>query len=63
VNVDEAPSEVKTYEDQRLTCVECGGTFPFTAGEQRFFYERMGWDTPPKRCHACRQARKSLSAS
>lgn len=43
-------------EGQELTCIQCGAGFTFTAGEQAFFYDKKL--QPPKRCPACRQARK-----
>ncbi|HYG79812.1 MAG TPA: zinc-ribbon domain-containing protein [Pyrinomonadaceae bacterium] len=46
------------YEDQTRTCADCGGEFTWTAGEQEFFHEK-GFADPPKRCKACRQARKA----
>lgn len=45
-------------EDQTLTCVDCGDTFTWTAGEQDFFQEK-GFTNPPKRCKDCRQAKKN----
>ena len=45
------------HEDRELTCVDCGGTFVWTAGEQDF-YEEKGFTEPPKRCKSCRQAKK-----
>lgn len=48
------------YEDQSLTCVECGAEFVFTVGEQEFHASR-GFTTPPKRCPDCRQARRAES--
>jgi len=50
------------YEDKTLTCVECGASFVFSAGEQEFFAER-GLNSPPKRCKACRKKRKKRSNS
>ena len=44
--------------DKELTCVECGGPFIFTVGEQEFFSSR-GYTNDPKRCSPCRSARKS----
>jgi CxxC-x17-CxxC domain-containing protein len=41
----------------QLTCGDCGQEFTFTTEEQAFFRER-GYSTP-KRCKACRQARKN----
>ncbi len=46
------------YEDKTLVCSECGAEFVFTAGEQEFYAER-GFTNPPKRCKACRDARKN----
>jgi len=45
------------YEDKKLTCVDCGAEFTFTASEQEFYAEK-GFTNEPKRCHECRQARK-----
>lgn len=44
--------------DQQITCNECGDVFAFTAAEQDF-YAQKGLASPPKRCKACRQARKA----
>ena len=47
------------FEDKTLQCSDCGATFTFTAEEQEFF-ESKGYTNEPKRCPACRQARKSM---
>ena len=44
-------------EDKTLTCCECGNEFVFTASEQEFYAEK-GCTNEPRRCPACRQARK-----
>ena len=44
--------------DKTLTCVECGGEFIFTSGEQEFFNAR-GFSNEPKRCRSCRAVRRS----
>ena len=45
--------------DQTIKCVDCKEDFTFTEGEQSFFQEKFGDDfVPPKRCKACRKARK-----
>ncbi|MBQ0108248.1 MAG: zinc-ribbon domain containing protein [Phascolarctobacterium sp.] len=44
-------------EDKTLTCADCGQQFVFTASEQEF-YEEKGFTNEPKRCPACRRARK-----
>jgi CxxC-x17-CxxC domain-containing protein len=46
------------YADKTLTCVECGASFVFTAEEQKF-YEAKGYTNEPKRCPACREARRA----
>ena len=48
--------------DRTLTCVECGGEFIFTAGEQEFFQTR-GFGNEPKRCRSCRAVRRSEQRS
>ena len=45
------------YVDKTLTCAECGTSFTFDASEQEF-YANKGFTNEPKRCPACRQARK-----
>jgi len=44
-------------EDKMLKCVDCQSEFTFTAGEQEF-YSSKGFVNEPKRCPACRQAKK-----
>ena len=48
------------YEDKTLVCVECGEEFIFSAGDQEFYAER-GFQNEPKRCKACRDARKNAT--
>jgi CxxC-x17-CxxC domain-containing protein len=47
-----------SFEDKTLQCSECGTTFTFSAEEQEFFQSK-GYTNEPKRCPACRQARKA----
>ena len=56
VKVEEA--ETPTYQDETLVCVECGKEFIFSAGEQAFYAEK-GYTNKPKRCKACRDAKKN----
>ncbi len=42
--------------DQIIKCVECGRTFIWSYGEQRYYKERGL--SPPKRCKACRARRR-----
>ncbi|HEY6290514.1 MAG TPA: zinc-ribbon domain containing protein [Terriglobia bacterium] len=44
------------YSDRVLTCVECGGDFVFTSGEQLFFAQK-GFRNEPKRCKSCKGRR------
>ena len=46
------------YQDRTLTCVECGVPFTFSADDQQYHAEK-GYENEPKRCHPCRQARRS----
>jgi CxxC-x17-CxxC domain-containing protein len=46
------------FEDKSLQCLDCGATFVFSASEQEF-YAAKGFSNDPKRCPACRQARKA----
>ena len=47
-----------SFEDKTLQCLDCGASFTFTAEEQEFFQSK-GYLNEPKRCPACRQARKA----
>lgn len=49
---------MSTYSDKALRCVTCGAEFVFTAGEQQF-HASKGFTSEPRRCPACRQARRS----
>jgi CxxC-x17-CxxC domain-containing protein len=47
-----------SFQDKSLQCSDCRTTFTFSAEEQEQFASR-GYTNEPKRCPACRQARKS----
>jgi hypothetical protein len=49
--------KVSAYTDKQITCVDCGDTFTFSAGEQAFFASK-GFGTEPKRCTLCRRIRR-----
>ncbi len=49
------------YRDRVLKCVDCGGEFVFSAGEQLFYSDR-GFKNEPKRCKTCK-ARRNQSPS
>jgi NAD-dependent SIR2 family protein deacetylase len=46
-----------SFQDKSLNCSDCGQQFTFTAGEQEF-YQSKGFTNEPRRCPACRRARK-----
>jgi len=47
-----------SFQEKSIICADCGATFTFTTGEQEFF-QTKGYTNEPKRCPACRQAKKS----
>ncbi len=49
-------------QDKSIQCYDCGVTFTFSAKEQEF-YSLKGYTNVPKRCPACRQARKQRQES
>ena len=46
------------FVDRLLTCVDCGGEFVFTAGEQLFFMDKQ-FKNDPKRCKPCKSRRSA----
>ena len=50
------------YIDATFQCARCGSEFPFTAEEQRIWYEEYGFwvDAFPKRCAVCRRDLRRL---
>lgn len=46
------------YQDQTLTCRDCGNTFVWTAGEQEF-YAQKGFQNAPVRCPQDRAMKKT----
>lgn len=49
------------FQDQTLTCRDCGNSFVWTASEQEF-YEQKGFQNAPVRCPNCRAAKKAKMA-
>ena len=47
-----------SFEDKSIQCSDCGIDFTFSVEDQEFFLSK-GYTNEPKRCPACRQARKS----
>ncbi len=50
--------QTSSFQDQNLTCKDCGKSFAWTAGEQEF-YQQKGFNNPPFRCPECRAKRKA----
>ncbi len=50
------------YVDAAFRCVRCGKNFIFSAEEQRFWYEELGFyiDSRAKRCRECRSELREL---
>ena len=46
------------FQDQTLTCRDCGNPFTWTASEQEF-YQSKGFQNSPVRCPSCRAAKKA----
>lgn len=46
------------FQDKVMKCSDCGAEFVHSAADQAFYKER-GFSNEPKRCPACRRARKS----
>ena len=47
-----------SFEEKSLECSDCGAAFIFSVEEQEFF-QTKSYTNEPKRCPACREARKS----
>lgn len=45
------------YQDKYIRCLGCGDEFLFSAGEQRFFSDKLL--KPPRRCKECRVKRRA----
>ena len=50
------------FQDETLTCRDCGKEFVFSASEQEYFAER-GFQNKPTRCLDCRRARRANNPS
>ena len=58
--VQDAPAPAGEFADKVIKCAQCGAEFVHTADAQAFYKEK-GFANEPKRCPACRKARKSQS--
>ena len=50
------------FTEKTLQCSDCGATFAFTTEEQEFFAAK-GYTNEPKRCPACREAKRAQRSS
>jgi CxxC-x17-CxxC domain-containing protein len=50
------------FQDKELKCIDCGGDFIFTAGEQLFFHDKQ-FKNEPKRCKGCKSRRVAVLSS
>jgi CxxC-x17-CxxC domain-containing protein len=50
------------YQDKSIQCSDCASTFIFSAAEQETFASK-GYTNEPKRCPACREARKATQSA
>jgi CxxC-x17-CxxC domain-containing protein len=48
------------FVDKELKCIDCGGVFVFTAGEQVFFHDQQ-FKNDPKHCKQCKARRNRSS--
>ncbi len=46
------------YQDKTLICCDCGTQFTFSSEDQAY-HAQKGYTNEPKRCPACRSARRS----
>ena len=51
-----------SYEEKTIVCMDCAANFIFSAEEQKTFASK-GFIHEPKRCQACRDARKSTKVN
>jgi CxxC-x17-CxxC domain-containing protein len=47
------------FQDKVLSCIDCGSSFIFTAGEQLFFHDKQ-FKNEPKRCKMCKSKRVAV---
>lgn len=51
---------VVELSDRSLKCMDCGGEFVFSTGEQ-VFYQEMQFKNEPKRCATCRAKHRRVA--
>ncbi len=45
------------FADKQIKCLECNKDFTYTAAEQEL-HKSLGYQNEPKRCNACREAKR-----
>jgi CxxC-x17-CxxC domain-containing protein len=55
-------AEPAEFEDVTILCIDCGKQFTWTAGEQKFYFDKK-LQNPPKRCKECKQAKNERISS
>ncbi len=60
--VNTAASSESEFSDKSIPCIDCGGSFVWSAGEQVFFRDK-NLQNPPKRCKECKQAKNERLAA
>ena len=58
LEVKPEPPKKHKRKKKKIVCCDCGETFLFTGGEQKYYEDRKL--SEPKRCPVCRQKRKEL---
>ena len=53
---------MEQFQDRSLKCIDCGGEFVFSAGEQQFFHDK-NFKNEPKRCKACKTKKQGSNGS
>jgi CxxC-x17-CxxC domain-containing protein len=53
---------MEQFQDRALKCIDCGGEFIFSAGEQQFFHDK-NFKNEPKRCKACKTKKQGSNSS
>jgi len=53
---------MEQFQDRALKCIDCGGEFIFSAGEQQFFHDK-NFKNEPKRCKACKTKKQGSGGS
>jgi len=49
-------TRAQTPQDETITCCDCGSSFIWSAGEQKYFLSKHL--SPPRRCPKCRRRRR-----